>query len=61
MTGADLHRELSELDRNVDVFAKDGDGRVFAIIAVTYEPAEDDGKGHATSTGATIWVDLEEL
>lgn len=42
------------------VMAMDDTGRLWNIMDVTYEPVSDDGEGHATSTGATIWIKLEE-
>jgi hypothetical protein len=43
------------------VTARDEQGRVYRIAAVENEPQSDDGEGHVTSTGPTVWLTLEEL
>lgn len=30
------------------------------VKAVRHEPQTDDGEGHATSVGGTLWIDMEE-
>lgn len=62
MIAVDLARQLNETGwPDTPVMAMDDSGRAYTIQAVGNEAQTDDGEGHVTSTGATVWLTLEEL
>lgn len=61
MIAGDLVRRVKSVAwEDTQLAARDEQGRVYRIVDVTNEPQSDDGEGHATSTGPTVWLTLEE-